>query len=118
MKMTSFRPWLLALIMGLAVNTYAAPVELLRQAYRELATADHDYKGHRKAAMVKLDEAGKLLGVKLRGDGKDHEKQGVSDDHLRNAQGLLSQATTGLSGKALKRVLAAEKDISVALSVK
>jgi hypothetical protein len=62
MRIASFRPWLLALIVGLAVNVYAAPAELLRHAYGELASADHDYKGHRLAAMKKLDAAGKLLG--------------------------------------------------------
>jgi len=118
MKMTSFRPWLLALILGLAVNTYATPADLLRQAYGELASADHDYKGHRAAAMKKIEEAGKALRVNLRGDGKQHEKQGVSDEHLRAAQNLLNEAASGLSGKALKRVLAAEKDLSVALSIK
>lgn len=108
----------MALILGLAVNTYAAPADLLRQAYGELASADHDYKGHRRAAMEKIDGAGKLLGVRLHGEGKEHEPQGISDDHLRIAQGLLQQAASGLSGRPLKRVLAAEKDISIALSIK
>jgi hypothetical protein len=118
MKTSSFRPWLLALMLGLAVNVYATPADLLRQAYGELASADHDYKGHRAAAMKRIEAASKALGVKLHGEGREHIKQGISDDHLRNAQGLLSQAAGGLSGKALKHVLAAEKDISVALSVK
>ena len=39
-------------------------------------------------------------------------------EHLRAAQGLLQQAASGLSGKALKHVRSAEKDLSVALSVK
>jgi len=118
MKITSFRPWLLALILGLAANVKAAPADLLRQAYGELASADHDYKGHRAAAMKRLEAAGKALGVNLHGEGRQHEKQGISDAHLRNAQGLLSQAASGLSGKALKHVQAAERDLSVALSVK
>lgn len=118
MKITSFRPWLLALCLGLAVNVYAAPTGLLEQAYSELASADHDYKGHRAAAMKKLEEAGKVLGVTFHGNTKEHEKQGLSDDHLKAAQALLQQAASGLSGKALKHVHAAEKDISVALSVK
>src|ERR1700678_3823740 len=46
MKITSSRPWLLVLILGLAINVHATPAELLRQAYTELATADHNYKGH------------------------------------------------------------------------
>lgn len=118
MKITSFRPWLLALILGLAINVHATPAELLRQAYGELASSDHDYKGHRAAAMKKIEAAGKALGVKLSGEGKGHEKQGVSDTHLRTAQDLLSQAANGLSGKALKHVEAAQKDLSVALRVK
>ena len=118
MKITSLRPWLLALILGLAVNSYAAPVDLLRQAYGEMASADHDYKGHRKAAMRQVEGAAKLLRARLGGDDRYHEKQGVSDDHLRNAQKLLSQAAGGLSGRPLKHVIAAEKQLSIALTVK
>jgi hypothetical protein len=120
MKITSFRPLLLALglSLGLAVKVYAAPVDLLSQAYGELASADHDYKRHRAAAMKKLEAAAKELGTTLHGNTKEHEKQGISDDHLKIAQGLLQQAASGLTGKALKRVEAAEKDISIALSVK
>ncbi|MGD0816463.1 MAG: hypothetical protein ABSA83_22970 [Verrucomicrobiota bacterium] len=118
MRITSFRPWLLALSLALAVNVHAAPANLLQQAYGELASADHDYKGHRVAAMRKLQAAGKALGVTLYGNTKQHETQGISDEHLKAAQSLLQQAASGLSGKALKRVLAAEKDISIALSVK
>lgn len=118
MKMTSFRPWLLALILGLAVNTYAAPADLLRQAYGELASANHDYEGHRGGAMRQVEAAAKELGVNVHGDDKYHENQGVSDNHLRTAQSLLNQAGSGLSGKPLKHVLAAERQISIALSVK
>jgi hypothetical protein len=118
MKTNSFRPWLLALILGLAVNVYATPADLVRQAYGELALADHDYKGHRAAAMRKLGEAGKSLGIRFNGSARQHENQGVSDDHLRAAQSLLSQAASGLSGRPLKHVLAAEKELSVALSIK
>jgi hypothetical protein len=118
MKITSFRPWLFALILGIAVNASANSTELLRQAYHELASADHDYKGHRASAMRQLDEAGKVLGASLHGDTKEHEKQGISDDHLKIAQNLLQEAANGLPRKALKHVLAAEKDISTALNIK
>jgi len=118
MNMKFFRPWLLALMLGLAFNVYAAPVDLLSQAYGELSSADHDYKGHRKAAMRQVADAARLLGVRLGGDGRVREKQGISDDHLRAAQGLLQQAAGGLSGKALKHVIAAEKQLSVALSIR
>jgi hypothetical protein len=118
MKMRFFGPWLLALILGLAVNAYAAPVDLLSQAYGELSSADHDYKGHRIAAMRQVAASARLLGVKLGGDSRVREKQGISDDHLRVAQGLLQQAAGGLSGKPLKHILAAERQLSIALSIR
>jgi hypothetical protein len=118
MKMRFFRPWLLALILGLAVNTYAASTDLLRQAYQELAAGNHDYKGHRMSAMKHVEQASRLLGVNLVGGGKVRENQGLSDDHLRNAQNLLNQASAGLSGKPLRHVMAAEKEIGIALNIK
>src|ERR1035437_10982041 len=91
---------------------------LLVQAYATLGQADHDYKGHRVAAMKQIEAAAKLLGVGVRGDGKAHEKQGVSDAQLRAAQGLLQQARPGLSGKPLKHVDRALQQLSIALSIK
>jgi hypothetical protein len=91
---------------------------LLVQAYSTLEQADHDYKGHRKAAMKQIEAAAKLLGVKVRGDGKGHEKQGVSDAQLRTAQGLLQQAQSGLSGKPLRHVNKALQELSIAFSIK
>src|ERR1035438_285941 len=76
----------------------APAASLLVQAYTTLEHAAHDYKGHRVAAMKQIEAAAKLLGVKVRGDGKAHERQGVSDAQLRTAQGLLQQALPGLSG--------------------
>ncbi len=96
----------------------APPVNLLRQAYATLAMADHDYKGHRVEAMKQIEAAGRLLGVNLHGDGKSHEKQGVSDQQLRVAQGLLQQARPGLTGKPLHHVDRAIKQITVALSIR
>jgi hypothetical protein len=91
---------------------------LLVQAYTTLEQADHDYKGHRRAAMKQIEAAAKLLGVKVRGDGKGHEKQGVSDAQLRAAQGLLQQAQSGLSGKPLQHVNKALEQLSIALGIK
>jgi len=122
MKTSFIRPFttLLAVItlMAFTAKLQAAPVDLLRAAYTTLSQADHDYKGHRKDAMKQIAAGAKLLGVTLAGDGKDKEKQGVSDDHLREAAGLLQQAQAGLAGKPLKHVLAAEKQLSTALSIK
>jgi hypothetical protein len=96
----------------------AASGSLLQQAYTALERADHDYKGHRVAAMKQIEEAGKLVGVTLGGGGKGHEKQWVSDEQLRTAKGLLEQARSGLTGKPLKHVNRAIKDLNIALSIK
>ena len=102
-------------------NLVAAPspsAGLLVQAYTTLEQADHDYKGHRIAAMKQIEAAGKLLGVTIGGGGKGHEKQAVSDEQLRVAQGLLQQARSGLSGKPLKHVNKALQQLSIALTIK
>ncbi len=92
--------------------------DLLRQAYTTLERADHDYKGHRIEAMKQIEAAGKALGVKVRGDGKGHEPQGLSDAQLRTAQGLLEQARAELKGKPLRHVNNAIHQLSIALSIK
>jgi hypothetical protein len=94
------------------------PVDLLRRAYITLAEADHDYDGHRIDAMKKIEEAGKELGEKLGGDDHDHEKQGISDEHLREARSLLAEAKASLKGKALKHINAAEHQLAIALKIK
>jgi hypothetical protein len=96
----------------------AASADLLAQAYTTLERADHDYQGHRVAAMKQVAAAAKLLGVSIRGDGKGHEKQGLSDDQLRRAQGLLQEARSRLNGKVLKHVNKAIQQISIALTKK
>ena len=124
------KPTLIRSIVGLAVLcsvlcagrnlVVASPASagLLVQAYTTLAQADHDYKGHRVAAMKHIEAAARLLGVNVRGDGKGHEKQGLSDAQLRAAQGLLQQARPGLSGKPLRHVNKALEQLSIALSIK
>lgn len=63
---------------------------MLHRAYRILASGDHDYHGHRAEAMSQIHKAADLLGVDLRGDDKDREKQVLSDDRLREARDLLN----------------------------
>jgi hypothetical protein len=109
------------LALSFSLKLSAGPVasgDLLRQAYTALEQADHDYKGHRVAAMKQIEAAGRLVGVTLGGGGKGHEKQGVSDEQLRNAQALLEQARSGMAGKALRHVNRAIKDLNIALSIK
>src|ERR1700752_867658 len=106
----------LTLFFGL--NLQAAPSNLLIQAYSNLEQADHDYKGHRADAMKQIEAAGKELGINIRGDGRGHEKQGVSDEQLRHALELLEQARGELSGKPLRHVNDAIKQIHIALKIK
>jgi len=111
----------LCLTLSLSQHLFAAPSYsggLLIQAYATLEMADHDYKGHRVAAMKQIEAAGKLVSVNIHGDGKVHEKQGVSDEQLRAAQGLLEQARAGLGGKALAHVNRAINQLSIALKIK
>lgn len=70
--------------------------EMMHQAYRILASGDHDYHGHRAEAMHQIKKAAELLGVDLSGDEKSHERQALSDDRLRDARGLL-QSVLGAS---------------------
>jgi hypothetical protein len=63
----------------------------LRRAYAILATGDHDYAGHRAKAMKAVEAAGKLLGLDLGGDLKDRTPQVLSDDRMREAEGLITE---------------------------
>ena len=91
---------------------------LLDDAYATLAQANHDYKGHRVHAMKQIQLAVKELGGAISGHGKGREPQGTSDAQLKAAQGLLQEASAGLTGKALKHVNNAIKQITDALAVK
>ena len=74
--------------------------ETLRAAYIALSRADHDYDGHRYAAMRQTAITGNLLGVYLRGDGNGQgESQEASDAQLAAARDLLAQVYDGLIAK-------------------
>ena len=105
-------------MLGLATKAHAAPGDLLIKAYGNLEMADHDYDGHRADAMKEVEAAGKELGIKIRGEGKGREKQGVSDEQLRIARGLLEEARGELHGKPLSHVDKAIHQINVALKIK
>lgn len=83
----------------------SAEADMLRRAYRILATGDHDYKGHRIHAMHDVEAAGKLLDMDLAGDLKDRTPQPLSDDKLREAEGLISQVLGAAAVKDQKRVV-------------
>jgi hypothetical protein len=113
-----------------SLNIHAGPkakmpadvASLLAEAYADLDRADHDYKGHRIKAMEQIDRAGKVLKLNLRGDGHGHEKQGVSDEQLAAAQGILGQIQGQLAGEKKSRVLnhvnKAQEELAIALKIK
>jgi len=91
----------------------SAEADMLRRAYRTLATGDHDYNGHRIKAMHAVEAAAKLLGMDLSGDLKDRTPQALSDDKLREAQGLITQVLNSAAVKDQKRVV---KHLNVAIA--
>jgi hypothetical protein len=97
-----------------------AEAGMLHRAYKILATGDHDYKGHRVKAMEAVKKAADLLGVDLTGDDKDHEKQFLSDDKMREARGLLENVLGASEVKSQERIAKhineAIKEINKALS--
>jgi len=99
-----------------------AEVQQLRSAYRTLEVADHDYHGHRIKAMHALHRACKLLGSEIRGDGKGHQSQPVSDAELTQAQttihGVLQGNVVAGQPKVAKLLEKAVEEISLALKVR
>jgi hypothetical protein len=67
----------------------SAEADMMHRAYRILAWGDHDYHGHRAAAMKQVKQAADLLGLDLSGEDHHREVQVLSDDQLRNARDLL-----------------------------
>jgi hypothetical protein len=94
----------------------------LRRAYQILATGDHDYKGHRAKAMHAVEAAAKLLGMDVAGDLKDRSPQALSDERLREAQGLITQVLGAAEVKNQKRVVKhlneAVRQLDVALKMR
>lgn len=82
----------------------SAEAEMLRRAYRILATGDHDYDGHRVKAMHEIEAAGKLLDMDLGGDLKDRTPQALSDDKLLDAKGLIVQVQGAAEVKDQKKI--------------
>jgi hypothetical protein len=100
----------------------SAEAGMMHRAYHILATGDHDYKGHRVAAMHRIEAAAKLLGLDLSGDLKDKEPQVLSDDKLREVKGLLQNVLGASAVKGQKRIErhinGAIDEINLALSVR
>jgi hypothetical protein len=96
--------------------------DMLRRAYAILATGDHDYKGHRVAAMREVKKAAELLGFDLGGDDKNKERQRLSDDKMREARDLLDHvlgaAEVKDQEKIAKHISKAIREIDGALAVR
>lgn len=97
-------------------------VATLTQAYSTLASADHDYKGHRVKAMAAIRKALRMMGTKVGGDGKGKESQTLSDSQLRGVQTQLQNVKGTIRGRNQQRVVQhineAIQHLSVALSIK
>ena len=100
----------------------SAEAAKLHRAYRILAFGDHDYKGHRAAAMNQVKKAAELLGVDLKGDDKDRISQALSDTELREARGLLVDILGSAEVKDQKKISShiegAIKQIDTALAIR
>lgn len=100
---------------------YSREVSILREAYDTLEKADHDYKGHRRRAMDHIERACSLLGSPIRGDGRGHQTQKVSDAELREAQHKVEAVRQHIGGtqpQIAPQLDAAAKEISIALTIK
>jgi hypothetical protein len=97
-------------------------VQTLTQAYSTLASADHDYKGHRIKAMHAIKKAARMMGQRLGGDGKAKEPQSLSDEQLRGVQSMLQKVRGTVGGRNSQRVVQhineAIQHLTVALSTK
>ena len=100
----------------------SAEAGMLREAYHTLATADHDYSGHRIKAMHAVEAAGKLLGLNMKGDLKDREPQAISDAKLRAAKSQLSSVLNAAEVKdqkpIVKHLAKAISELNTALALK
>ncbi len=116
------------LLATLTLSTRAADatpkteMEMLKAAYKTLAIADHDYKGHRAKAMREIEAACDKMGSDVRGEGKGHEKQAVSDDQLREAKKFLEDARDHLAARhedfVAHHIDLAAKELAIALTLK
>jgi len=97
-------------------------VQTLTQAYSTLASADHDYHGHRIKAMQAIKKAARLMGQKIGGDGHNKEQQALSDAQLKGVQGQLQKVRGTVSGGKQQLVVGhineAIHHLSEALSIK
>ena len=114
---------------GYAGNSYqmvafgdTAEAKMLRDVYITLATGDHDYKGHRAAAMFQVKAAADLLGLDLGGDTMTRQPQVLSDDKMRDSKLKIAQvmgaAEVKDQQKVVKHLEEAVHQINLGLGIK
>jgi len=100
----------------------ASPREDLVHAYVLLKLANHNYAGHREAAIKELEIAGHDLGLDLHGRGSERERQLKSDEQLAEAGRILHYTRDRLDAHDRERAAAhvdrAMHEIDLALRVK
>ena len=99
-----------------------AEAKTLRDVYITLATGDHDYNGHRAAAMTHVKAAADLLGLDLGGDARARQPQALSDDKMRESKAMILQVMDAAEVKDQKKVVKhleeAVHEINVSLGIK
>jgi len=99
-----------------------AEAKMLRDVYITLATGDHDYKGHRAAAMYQVKAAADLLGLDIGGDNRTRQPQVLSDDKMRESKAMIVQvmgaAEVKDQEKVVKHLQEAVHQINVGLGIK
>lgn len=101
------------------LNHGSSSAFLLQQAYAKLDAADHDYQGHRAHAMNLIKEAIYRVGGSINpSTGGTHEAQTLSDQQLKDARVILTNARGQLARKPLEMVDNAIVEIDTALSIK
>jgi hypothetical protein len=94
-----------ALALTLGARAYAeSPREELAHSYRLIKMSNHDYGGHRDAALKELQIAGDALGLDLKGKGDERESQMKSDEQMAEASRLLRAARDKLEAQDRERV--------------
>lgn len=120
-RLLSLKIAAMAAIVSFGLWAHAEPPrQELAHAYWLLKTANADYAGHRAAAMHAVEAAGKKLGLELRGDFPEGERQWKSDAQLTEAKRLLRDARDKMEDADRTRVAdhleRAVKEIDAALN--
>ena len=125
------RHWMFRAVVAAGAGLLAAPaaragatneVGALTHIHALLMAADHDYKGHKQAALNAIDDACKAMNLNIHSNAHGHELQGDSDKMLRQAglevESLLPVAQENTQERVVKDLHKATEQIQKALEVK